>query len=334
MNEKGMNNQRSRVGFGSTYRKGLSGEIRGAQGIETVLGGQVWMVAPDQEALTPHPCVWMQAGTVKFKECNHFHDCATCAYDQGMRIKIGRGKQTDWRDAMRKKPALGRLCRHSLTNRIAGRACAYDYNCAVCDFDQFFEDVWSAKTAGMPTDIRRVKGFDVPMDYHFHAGHAWARMESGGNIRIGLDDFAQKLLGKADAIDLPLMGKEMDAGKPGWGIRRKDDAADVLAPVGGIIMEVNANARANPQIANQEPYGEGWLFLLRTRDAKQAMKNLMHQDSVIDWMNEEVGCLEGMIEEVAGPLAADGGYLADDIFGHLPSLGWQNLTRRFLKSGR
>jgi hypothetical protein len=49
-------------------------------------------------------------------------------------------------------------------------------------------------------------------------------------------------------------------------------------------------------------------------------------------MNGEVGALETMIESVAGPLAADGGILTDDIYGNLPDLGWKNLTRAFLKT--
>ena len=49
-------------------------------------------------------------------------------------------------------------------------------------------------------------------------------------------------------------------------------------------------------------------------------------------MNNEVTNLESMIEDVAGPLAADGGFLADDIYGNLPDLGWNNLTKAFLKT--
>ena len=52
----------------------------------------------------------------------------------------------------------------------------------------------------------------------------------------------------------------------------------------------------------------------------------------LSWMNTEVSNLEGMIEEVAGPLAADGGFLADDVYGNLPDLGWKNLTKKFLKT--
>jgi hypothetical protein len=58
---------------------------------------------------------------------------------------------------------------------------------------------------------------------------------------------------------------------------------------------------------------------------------MVDQDS-LSWINSEVNQLETMIEEVAGPLAADGGYLADDIYGNLPDLGWGNLTQQFLKT--
>jgi hypothetical protein len=50
------------------------------------------------------------------------------------------------------------------------------------------------------------------------------------------------------------------------------------------------------------------------------------------WMQGEVGQLEHLIEEVAGPLAADGGYLSDGIYDHLPALGWERLARAFLRS--
>jgi len=168
------------------------------------------------------------------------------------------------------------------------------------------------------------------MDYYFHRGHTWARIESGGYIRIGLDDFALKVLGKADVLDLPLMGKELDHEKVGWGLRRKENRADVLSPVDGVIVEVNSKARENPERANREPYGEGWLFLVHTPDIKENAKRLMADKGSIDWMNGEVNRLEGMIEEVAGPMAADGGYLTEDIYGNLPGLGWKNLTRNFL----
>ena len=332
MAEKKKKAQRSQVGFGSTYQRGQAGDGESQQAIESVLGGQVWLVKPDRKAKAAAPCLWMQAGVVKFKSCDNYYDCTSCKYDHAMDQKVAKGKQISWQDAMKRRPDLDRVCRHSLTGRIENRMCAYDYECGKCDFDQYFEDVWTTKTKSSPAEMMRIKGFDVPMGYYFHNGHAWARIESGGYIRVGLDDFALKVLGEADALDLPLIGKELDQNKAGWGLKRKDNLADVLSPVDGVIMEVNSTVRENPKLANDEPYGDGWLFMVRTPDVKGTMKKLMVDQDSLNWINAEVSHLETMIEEVAGPLAADGGYLADDIYGNLPDLGWKNLTRTFLKT--
>jgi glycine cleavage system H lipoate-binding protein len=332
MAEQRKNGQRSRVGFGSTYKKGNGRDHQAQHEIKSVLAGQVWLIKPDKQAKAANPCLWMQAGVVKFKNCDNYYDCTSCRYDQAMGQKVAKGKQISWQAAMKKRRDLDRVCRHSLTQRIEKRVCAYDYECAKCDFDQYFEDVWTTKAKAYPAEIQKVKGFDVPMGYYFHNGHAWACIESGGYIRVGLDDFALKVLGQADALDLPLMGKELGQNKVGWGLKRKHNLADVLSPVDGVIMEVNSKVRENPKLANHEPYGEGWLFMVRTPDIKDTMKKLMVDQDSLSWMNTEVNSLETMIEEVAGPLAADGGYLADDIYGNLPDLGWDNLTKKFLKT--
>jgi hypothetical protein len=70
--------------------------------------------------------------------------------------------------------------------------------------------------------------------------------------------------------------------------------------------------------------------MVRPPDIKTNAKRLMADMESLDWMNKEVNRLEGMIEDVAGPLSADGGYLSDDIFGNLPGLGWKKLTKNFL----
>jgi glycine cleavage system H lipoate-binding protein len=324
--------QRSHVGMGSTYRKGSAQDLASQQTIGSVMGGQVWLVKPDKKAKAANPCLWMQAGVVKFKNCDNYYDCTTCKYDNAMAQKAAKGNQMTWQQAMKLRPDMDRVCRHSLTNRIERRVCAYDYECATCDFDQFFEDVWTTKCNSLPLEVQQVKGFDVPMGYYFHNGHAWARIESGGYIRVGLDDFALKVLGEADALDLPLMGKELDQGKVGWGLKRKDNLADVLSPIDGVIVEVNSEIRERPDKANREPYSGGWLFMVRTPDVKATMGKLMTDQNSLSWMNAEVGNLENMIEDVAGPLAADGGYLANDIYGNLPDIGWNNLTKAFLKT--
>jgi len=148
--------KRSQVGSGSTYRKGNWQDLGSEREIGAVMGGQVWMVKPDQKAKASHPCLWMQAGVVKFKNCDNYYDCTTCKYDHAMGQKASKGKQLNWQEAMRRRPDMDRVCRHSLTQRIDTRICAYDYECSRCDFDQYFEDVWTTKNKSIPLEVQQV----------------------------------------------------------------------------------------------------------------------------------------------------------------------------------
>ena len=76
--------RRSRLGYGSSYRKAGKEDIDSNNEIKTVIGGQVWMVKPDKKAKADHPCLWMQAGVVTYKNCNNYYDCTACKYDLGM----------------------------------------------------------------------------------------------------------------------------------------------------------------------------------------------------------------------------------------------------------
>jgi len=326
-------NNQTWKGYGSSFSKERDRDVRQEYGVDAILGGQVWRVKPDQEAKAAHPCIWMQAGVVRFKPCNNFYDCTTCKYDQGMQAKVAQGRQVSWQEAMRRRSGLDRVCRHTLTGRIGHRTCPYNYECSSCDFDQYFEDVLGPKTGSQVSEKYSIKGFDLPVGYYFHQGHTWARIESGGMIRVGLDDFSTKVFGDMDGFKLPVMGKVVEQENPAWGMSRQDKEADVLSPVQGIIVEVNSRIRENPGLASAKPYEDGWVFLVRHNDIKNMMKRLIEDTDGVEWLSSEVKTLERMIEDVAGPLAADGGQLAGDIYGNLPGLDWNSLTRTFLKTG-
>jgi len=279
---------------------------------------------------TNHPCIWMQAGVTKKKNCNNFYDCTHCKYDDAMAETARCGRHMTWQEALRNRESKDRTCRHALTNRTGNRICPLNYNCRHCDFDQYFEDVLSQKTGHSAVAVKDVNGFDIARGYYFHNGHTWASIDSGGLIRIGLDDFSFKVLGNPDAFDLPLTGQELNKDKISFGLKRKENLADILSPVNGVVTEVNNSVRKSADIAASDPYGDGWLFTLHNSNITKTVKNLMTDDDSLEWMQEEVTTLETMIEKITGPLSADGGLLKADVYGNLPNLGWHNLTRTFL----
>ena len=207
-----------------------------------------------------------------------------------------------------------------------------NYNCQRCDFDQYLEDTLAPKTGHQKVYSKNVKGFELAEGYYYHKGHTWAGIDSGGFIRIGLDDFSFKVLGGPDAFDLPLTGQELNKDTIGWGMRIKENQADILSPVNGSIMAVNNNIRKFPGLTNHDPYGDGWLFAIHNSDIQASVDDLVTDNDSVEWLDKEVTVLEDMIEKIAGPLSADGGLLKADVYENLPTLGWQNLTRTFLKT--
>ncbi|WP_161626870.1 glycine cleavage system protein H [Desulfospira joergensenii] len=276
------------------------------------------------------PCIWMGAGVVKKKTCNHFNDCHTCRFDAGMKKGAATGRHMTWQEAMRRLDSKERTCRHALTGRTGPRICPMNYNCKRCDFDQLFEDTLCPAAATENLHTREVKGFNLPSDHYFHTGHAWARIEQGGFIRVGMDDFSLKVLGSPDHLELPLMGQELNQGRSGWGMRRRDKEADVLSPINGVITRVNPHPMKSPEQMGEAPYSQGWLFTVHHPDPKAAVKPLMDDEKSPAWLGNEVSGLEEMIQDVAGPLSADGGTLIPDVYGSLPGLGWEALVSRFL----
>ena len=79
-------------------------------------------------------------------------------------------------------------------------------------------------------------------------------------------------------------------------MKRKENMADVLAPVDGVIVEVNSDLREKPELAKQGPYDEGWLFMIRNPHIREAAKRLMTDIESTEWMTGELNRLEKMID--------------------------------------
>jgi glycine cleavage system H lipoate-binding protein len=183
-----------------------------------------------------------------------------------------------------------------------------------------------------PIDLLDIQGFKVPQGYYIHRGHAWAKIEENSSVRVGIDDFALRVLGPLDHIESPLLGKEVKQDRAAISLSRGTHRARVLSPVNGVVTSTNANLMERGNLANQDPYSEGWVMTVHSTDLRRDFKNLLMGSETRDFMEEEVDRLYLEIEEVLGPLAVDGGHIGHDIFGQIPQIGWNRLTGLFLRT--
>ena len=103
---------------------------------------------------------------------------------------------------------------------------------------------------------------NVPDDLLYTETHEWIRRE-GENVRVGITDHAQSELTDVVYVELPKMDRQVNAREATAVVESVKAASDIYAPVKGTVVEVNKALEADPGLLNREPFGEGWIFVLK-----------------------------------------------------------------------
>jgi glycine cleavage system H lipoate-binding protein len=288
--------------------------------------------------LTSNLCVWSKAGVSKPRVCHNVFDCTTCAFDKKVQREFQEMKKEGAGRLLDKKrygdvPFEERKCRYMLTGQVPMKYCVRGFNCASCEYDQMMEETGTIMGGREPA-YKIVAGFMFPEDYYFHQGHTWARIEYGGFVRIGMDDFSLRLLGPLDHFDLPKLGMAVKQNEPGFSLDRRGNQARVQCPVDGVVVALNPEINTAAAAANTSPYGNGWLFMVKPSNLRPNLHHLLFPQEAENWLENEVGRLTALLGGTDGQsgqrMAATGGRALEDIFGSVPGLNWEKLVREFL----
>jgi glycine cleavage system H lipoate-binding protein len=174
--------------------------------------------------------------------------------------------------------------------------------------------------------------FRVPDDVMLHPGHAWARVDGPDLVSVGVDDFAQQLVGPIDRVSLPTLGTRVQQGMPALGLRADSKLIPVLSPVSGRVVAVNASALTSPHAVNADPYGEGWLLKVRTRQLPVDSKQLVTGDRAQQWVSTSWDELSRMLTPELGTIMHDGGMPIAGLARGIDDEHWDEIARRFLLS--
>jgi glycine cleavage system H protein len=122
--------------------------------------------------------------------------------------------------------------------------------------------------------------FDVPADCLYLDSHEWVR-EANGTARIGISDFAQDELGDVVFVELPGDGDEVAVGEDFGVVESIKAVSDVYAPVSGTVTGVNESLIDQPELVNEDPYGDGWMIEVELADADE-LDDLLSPDDYRD----------------------------------------------------
>ena len=107
---------------------------------------------------------------------------------------------------------------------------------------------------------------NVPDDLLYAETHEWIRRE-GDNVRVGITDHAQSELTDVVYVELPKMHRQANSKEAIAVVESVKAASDIYSPVKGTVVEVNKALESDPGLINREPYGEGWIFVLKIDNA-------------------------------------------------------------------
>ena len=114
-------------------------------------------------------------------------------------------------------------------------------------------------------------------EIRYLASHEWGRIDEEGILTVGISDHAQDLLGDIVFVELPDIGKTLEAEEESAIVESVKAASDVYSPLSGEVIEVNEKLLDEPEIVNDSPYEEGWFFKIRLDDGSE-FENLMTEE--------------------------------------------------------
>lgn len=132
-----------------------------------------------------------------------------------------------------------------------------------------------------------IEGYNLPDDLYYTEDHAWVRIE-GNLVRVGMNDFAQKLAGEISFVKLPKAGKEAVPGKLLSSMQSGKWAGRIEVPVTGKIVDANKDLLYEPQKINRDCYGNGWIALIEPSNLQEDLSRLMDGTKAAEWLKEEI----------------------------------------------
>lgn len=185
----------------------------------------------------------------------------------------------------------------------------------------------------------QARPFTPPQGIFFHPGHTWAHLLPSGEVKVGADEFAAKVLGRIDQIHLPEVGEKVKQGEGIFTIRQGERRATFHAPISGMIMSVNPRLIGDPEALKKETYHEGWVVVMKPAALAREIKGLVIAEEATRWLKREVSRFVEFVvghltpDQLLGPTLADGGLLVDRPLEKMGDDAWRWFQQEFLKGG-
>ncbi len=176
--------------------------------------------------------------------------------------------------------------------------------------------------------------FAIPGGVFISSGHTWVSLEQDGNAKVGIDDFAKKLIGKIDAVEFPNLGMIVKAGQPLFTVKQENKSMTFNSPLSGKVIKINKPLQYDIELLNTTPYDTNWICEIDADNPDTELKNLKIGKAAVSFYQEDIEKFVDLKKKSLKPVKA-GEYEEDDLYmGELESMdesNWNQVSSEFFK---
>ncbi len=177
----------------------------------------------------------------------------------------------------------------------------------------------------------------VPQGLYYSHGHTWLNFIEDGRVKLGIDDFLNKILKPRKIVLLKSEGDKVNRGEPIFEVITNHSKVRIYSPIDGVITSLNKNIINNPGLIKENPYRDSWFIEIEPGDVKYTLPTFKIGKEVVSWMKEEVNRFKDMLTHLnpkpslVGATLYDGGNIVEGVVKFLDEASISRFEEEFLK---
>lgn len=172
---------------------------------------------------------------------------------------------------------------------------------------------------------------NVPAGVFVSTAHAWVGVHMNGLVRMGIDDFTQKTIGRIDSVEMPSSGAQIRKGETLFTLRHGEHRLAVPSPVSGRVTGINAELRERPELIKLKPYQLGWICTVDPTNLNHDLGDLKIGSEAVSWYREEINRYGEMIRAALRRREASGKSVRTEPGGDLDDVTWEVFEHAFIR---
>lgn len=184
--------------------------------------------------------------------------------------------------------------------------------------------------------------FRVPMTTFFYPGHTWVNILENGDVHIGLDDFARKVIGEIEHVEFPEQSSVLKQGERAFTVKAGNKTLRFLSPVDGEVIGINGMMLSNPAEVAKNPFGSGWMLTVKPANLSANLKIMKIAEDAVAWLKAEIKrfrefalgenlhYIKDELQYEVGRTSQDGGCLTEGMLSRMDEEAAKYFEQEFL----